>query len=340
MSTALAQPSRPSALAQMASRLSLEPERMKATLKATVFSACRNDEELAALVVVSNEYNLNPLLREIYAFPAKGGGIVPVVSVDGWIKLVNSHPQMDGMEFQDNRDANGELESMTCTIWRRDRTRPIVVTEHLSECFRNTEPWKMKHRMLRHKALKECARVAFGFSGVHDEDEAPDVTNPIRAAVGREVVDEAPKLEDKASEPSRRPRATRETAAPEPTSFTGHAGGVYEEGKAGPQNEPEQAAEQAPADTSGKRGIPAYFERIERKELSGGKVKFTVHFQIIGGAFKQADTFSSTLAAVIEGQPEGRLIRVETSPNANARYNDSLTFIELENAEGGEGAWE
>lgn len=321
MNQALAQPSRPSALAQMASRLSLEPERMKATLKATVFSACRNDEELAALVVVSNEYNLNPLLREIYAFPAKGGGIVPVVSVDGWIKLINSHPQMDGMEFQDHRDASGELESMTCTIWRRDRTRPIVVTEYLSECFRNTEPWKMKHRMLRHKTLKECARVAFGFSGVHDEDEAPDVINPIRAAVGREVVDEAPKIEEKAPEPARRPRATRETAAPV-------------------ESEPEQPVEQAPADTSGKRGIPAYFERIERKELSGGKVKFTVHFHIIGGPIKQADTFSSTLAAVVENVAEGQAIRVETTPNKDARYNDSLTFIELETVEGGEGVWE
>ncbi len=39
-------------------------------------------------------------------------------------------------------------------------------------CKRNTEPWKMEHRMLRHKAVMQCARIAFGFSGIHDEDDA------------------------------------------------------------------------------------------------------------------------------------------------------------------------
>jgi hypothetical protein len=163
------------AIGLMASRLSIEPNKLLQVLKATVFSTCRNDEEMAALVVVSNEYGLNPLLKEIYAFPAKGGGIVPMIPVDGWVKMVNNHPQMDGMEFDVINDAKGELEAITCRIFRKDRSKPIVVTEYLSECFRNTEPWKMKHRMLRHKALMQCSRYAFGFSGIHDEDEAADI---------------------------------------------------------------------------------------------------------------------------------------------------------------------
>ena len=40
---------------------------------------------------------------------------------------------------------------------------------------RATEPWKMASRMLRHKSLIQAARVAFGFSGIHDEDEARDI---------------------------------------------------------------------------------------------------------------------------------------------------------------------
>ena len=66
---------KPSALNLMASRLSCDPAKLLATLKATVFRGA-NDEEVMALVVVSNEYQLNPLLKEMYAFPAKGGGIV------------------------------------------------------------------------------------------------------------------------------------------------------------------------------------------------------------------------------------------------------------------------
>ena len=33
----------------------------------------------------------------------------------------------------------------------------------------------MPRRMLRHKALIQGARIAFGFSGIYDEDEARDI---------------------------------------------------------------------------------------------------------------------------------------------------------------------
>lgn len=163
-----------SALNLMASKFSVEPDKLLGTLKATCFKGASN-EELLALVVVANGYGLNPLTKEIYAFPAKGGGIVPVVSVDGWIRMTNDHPQCDGIEFDSEHDTEGRLISVTCKIHRKDRKHPTVVTEYLAECRRNTEPWKMEHRMLRHKALIQCARVAFGFSGIHDEDEAKDI---------------------------------------------------------------------------------------------------------------------------------------------------------------------
>jgi len=155
----------------MADRYSVEPAKLYSMLKNTVFKGA-SDEELMALTVVSNEYKLNPMLKEIYAFPAKGGGIVPVVSVDGWTKIMNDHPEMDGLEFEDRHDENGKLVSCTAIIYRKDRSKPTKVTEYISECRRNTDPWKMEHRMLRHKALSQGARIAFGFSGIYDEDEA------------------------------------------------------------------------------------------------------------------------------------------------------------------------
>ena len=158
----------------MAAKVNVDPAKLHQTLKATVFKGA-SDEELLALVVVANTYGLNPLLKELYAFPAKGGGIVPVVSIDGWVSMVNNHPAMDGMEFEEHRADDGKLLAITCRIWRKDRSKPISVTEHLSECRRNTEPWKMENRMLRHKALMQCARYAFGFSGITDEDEAKDI---------------------------------------------------------------------------------------------------------------------------------------------------------------------
>ena len=176
MSNQIASPKKTSALAVMAERVNVDPTKLYDTLKNTVFKKA-SDDELLALVVVANEYNLNPLTRELYAFPAKGGGIVPVVSVDGWNNIANSHPQLDGFEFEFEHGKEGALISCACTVHRKDRGHPVRVTEYLSECRRDTEPWKMEHRMLRHKAFIQACRMAFGFSGIHDEDEAERIVS-------------------------------------------------------------------------------------------------------------------------------------------------------------------
>lgn len=163
---------RANALQVMASRLNVSADGLKNTLLQTVFKKA-TDEEFTALVIVANAYGLNPLTKEIYAFPAKGGGIVPVVSIDGWLRIMNEHPQFDGIEFEDIPDDKGKLIAVEAVIWRKDRTRPIKVTEYLDECQMGTDPWKkMPARMLRHKATIQCARYAFGFAGIHDEEEA------------------------------------------------------------------------------------------------------------------------------------------------------------------------
>ena len=144
----------------------VDPEQLKKTLIDTVFKGA-NDVQLVSLLIVANQYKLNPFTKEIYAFPAKGGGITPVVGIDGWARIINDNPVCDGIQFEQDD------ESCTCKIYRKDRSHPTVVTEYLSECLGTSEPWKKyPKRMLRHKALIQCARVAFGFSGIYDEDEA------------------------------------------------------------------------------------------------------------------------------------------------------------------------
>jgi phage recombination protein Bet len=137
------------------------------TLKATAFKGQVSDAQMTALMVVANQYGLNPWTKEIYAFPDKQNGIVPVVGVDGWARIINEHPQFDGMEFEQ------DAEQCTCTIYRKDRAHPVSVTEYADECKRNTGPWgSHPRRMLRHKALVQCARLAFGYAGIYDQDEA------------------------------------------------------------------------------------------------------------------------------------------------------------------------
>jgi phage recombination protein Bet len=168
-------PQKPSALALMAARLSVEPAKLLTTLKDTVFQKA-TDSELLALTVVANEYGLNPFLKEIYAFPAKGGGIVPIVSVDGWNKMLVRHPDFDGIEFDFAEDSEGHLVSCTATVHLKNRSHPVKVTEYLAECKRNTDPWNnMPRRMLRNRTLCQASRMACGFSGVYNEEEAATV---------------------------------------------------------------------------------------------------------------------------------------------------------------------
>lgn len=175
---------RTSLIATMAAKYQMDADQFAKTVRATVMPSQHTNEQFAALMLVANEYDLNPVVKEIYAFPAKGGGIVPIVSIDGWVNLVNSHPACDGFEFEFEHDDQKKLVSCTCRMYRKDRGRPVTVTEYLAECKRNTDPWKMEHRMLRHKAMIQAARYAFGFSGIYDEDEGSkiaemrDVTPP------------------------------------------------------------------------------------------------------------------------------------------------------------------
>jgi phage recombination protein Bet len=155
----------------MADKYSLKPDEFSKTVKATCGLSTATPEQVAAFLIVAKEYDLNPLTKEIYAFPSKGGGVVPIVSIDGWVNLVNSNPQCDGFEFEMEHSPDGKLIACTCTMHRKDRSHPVSVTEYLSECKRATDPWKMEHRMLRHKAMIQAARYAFGFAGIYDEDE-------------------------------------------------------------------------------------------------------------------------------------------------------------------------
>lgn len=163
MSTALVQLSN-----KLAAKFGMEDsDGVMQTLKATAFKGPVSDAQMTALLIVANQYGLNPWTKEIYAFPDKNNGIVPVVGVDGWARIINEHPQFDGMDFKQ------DAESCTCIIYRKDRSRPVSVTEYMEECKRGTGPWQSHpRRMLRHKATIQCSRLAFGFAGIFDQDEA------------------------------------------------------------------------------------------------------------------------------------------------------------------------
>jgi phage recombination protein Bet len=185
MSTGIANTQdRKSILLSMATKFGMEPAAFEQTVRATCGCDKATKEQFAAFLLVANEYGLNPVTKEIYAFPTRGGGIQPIVGIDGWMTMANNHAAYDGITFVDRLSEDGQLVAITAQVHRKDRSHPVEVTEYLAECRQGTDPWKKwPARMLRHKAAIQAIRYAFGFSGIVDPDEADRMRPSVNVAV-------------------------------------------------------------------------------------------------------------------------------------------------------------
>jgi phage recombination protein Bet len=180
-----------SPLIMLGQRFNIEPNKLMEVMRGTVIkpdSSGRQatNEEIAAFCIVANQYDLNPFTREIYAFSSAQKGVTAIVPIDGWCKIVNRHKNaageldFDGCEFEEIDGPDGKPDRITCKMHVKGREHPVSATERFSECKRGTGPWgQHPYRMLRHKAYMQAARYAFGLGGIHDEDEARDITGEV-----------------------------------------------------------------------------------------------------------------------------------------------------------------
>ena len=168
---------RRSIIETISQRYNMEATAFEQTVRATCFPATppATKEEFAAGMQIAFRLELNPITKEVHFARTKGGGIQAIIGVDGWYTIANRHPKYDGCQFdyEWNEAENGrKLIAVTCRIFRKDRSKPDEVTEFMAECQRPSEAWRLTpSRMLRHRAFGQCARIAFAFAGVMDQDE-------------------------------------------------------------------------------------------------------------------------------------------------------------------------
>jgi phage recombination protein Bet len=171
-------------IARLAGRFGVEPNRLLKCLTTQVFKQADgrqpSNEELMVLLLVCENFGLNPFNREIFAFRGKGGEIVPVVSLDGWAKIVRSQKDFNGVTFAFSNNtvkvpgcAQELPEFVECAMRLKGVDEPIVIQEFMVECFNDKSPvWrKWPRRMLRTRAFIQCARLAFSLTGLYDEGE-------------------------------------------------------------------------------------------------------------------------------------------------------------------------
>jgi hypothetical protein len=106
--------------------------------------------------------HLDPLSEEIDFTQYDDGHWQVFITIEGCSKLLNQHPQFNGLVFnQANTLVEGVPEWIECSIYRKDRAIPTTVREYLTEVRGDNTIWKkMPRRMLRHRALQQCVRLA------------------------------------------------------------------------------------------------------------------------------------------------------------------------------------
>ena len=180
-------------MVRLSDKYGLDEQTLLDTLAKTVFKQQNGmvptREQLLSLLAVADRFDLDPFSRQIWALGDRRGGVVPVISVDGWAQIMNSHPQSNGVSFVYPDELVTMDENMKpaqpwveCLIHRKDREHPICVREYLDELYRPAAvkngktfpgPWQTcPKRMLRHKSLVQAIRIGYGLSGVFDPDEA------------------------------------------------------------------------------------------------------------------------------------------------------------------------
>ena len=151
------------ALKRAAQEITMTPKELTAWLSQYPQLSEATQETCLRLIA---EYRLNPRTDEIDLVQFEEGRWQVFITVNGWAKLINAHPAFCGIEFSEASEfEEGVPLWMGCSIYRTDRVKPIEVKEYFSEMKTEHAAWQqMPRRMLRHRAMQQCARLAFGIT--------------------------------------------------------------------------------------------------------------------------------------------------------------------------------
>jgi phage recombination protein Bet len=178
------------------------------TLRETV---CRGatDAQFRMFVEVCRATTLNPFLREIWFVPQVG----ILAGRDGYLAIANRHPQFDGMETRVTRDEKNVPIKAVCTVWRKDRSHPIVCEAYYSEYRKSSGVWSQYPSAMISKVAEVLAlKRSFAINGVVTEEEIGDQRGSREAA--QAVAESKISGEMPLTEPQPTPEPPPEPAAP------------------------------------------------------------------------------------------------------------------------------
>lgn len=124
------------------------------------------EEVLKLILGTALRFKLNPLVGQIDWEQNLDDSYEVFIPIDGWIAMIHREPSFQGLTFsQATETEQGIPLWMDCSIYCSDLIQPITVREYFAELKTEHPIWQqMPRRMLRHKTLQQCARLAFGIS--------------------------------------------------------------------------------------------------------------------------------------------------------------------------------
>ena len=142
-----------------ANTIGLETQELQAWID---LQAMAPKQTLLTLLRIAREHHLDPTKEEVGLALYDDIHWQAYITVEGYSKILNQHPAFDGISFtQSDEQANGIPIWMECAIYRKDRSQPIVIREYFEEVKGEQVIWqKMPRRMLRHRVMQQCARLA------------------------------------------------------------------------------------------------------------------------------------------------------------------------------------
>lgn len=168
-------------------------------------SICKGFSDIEATVFAGRcqAMGLSPLSGQITAF-RQGGGVIPIVTIDGYRAIASRIDPGYIVEIQYLIDGqwvdylpDEAATQARALVWRTGQERPVIKAVSRKEFAGNSNPWRtMPNHMLAKVAESHALRMAYpqSLAGTYSSDE---ITKPQQATVTDITPPEPPKLPSK-----------------------------------------------------------------------------------------------------------------------------------------------
>lgn len=179
-------------------------------------------QEMFVGISLVARYGLDPIAREVYVTRSKKG-LMTIVGIDGWIKILCRTPHYDGHEVEIHEDEDGKIDWVETRIHSKERTHPATYKAFMSEYIKmgGFVAQQMPSHMLRLFSLRHAARQFVPLAGVTTEEEARWMTADKPSIATAQSLEDFVGAKDPTNEPTNEPApANPPTAQPKEAEHT------------------------------------------------------------------------------------------------------------------------